>query len=146
MKNKVAILTTVILLLISSLLLFVYVQKPNQKSNITLSGTDLEGKHFQIREHNGTKPDRKSTISFLKGKAHVEICNNFSGGYDLSNNILRTEQMIGTQKGCINNNLMEIEDAFGPLLETGAEVTITDDGLTLANKESTFILEQIPAQ
>ncbi len=68
------------------------------------------------------------------------MCNNFFGQGELKNNVLSAKGMGMTRKFCADKTLNELDQKISQLLNSGAVVTLKDNGqfLVLSNDQTTL--------
>ena len=92
----------------------------------TLAGVD--GSEFTLEDRN-MYPD----IEFNEGfQITGRVCNRYRGPAELKDGRLYAENLASTMMLCINSELDELEQLFFAMLRAGADISLTDDGLTLS--------------
>ena len=73
------------------------------------------------------------TLKFSGGNLTGSVCNQFSGTYGISNNLLQTATLTGTEKACTDKVISEIEAALTKSLEGGVSVYLDTVKLQLTD-------------
>ncbi|MCL2878323.1 MAG: META domain-containing protein [Acidobacteria bacterium] len=91
-----------------------------------LAGVD--GREFTIEDRN-LRPD----IEFNEGfQITGRVCNRYRGPAELKDGRLYAENLASTMMMCINSELNELEQLFFAMLRAGADISLTDGGMTLS--------------
>jgi len=91
----------------------------------------MNGKPLQLQQ------DAPSEISFgenlvITGKA----CNRFRGEGRLAGNVLMVPNAIATRMFCAEEDLNKLESILFAMFNTGATITIVDNGLVLSDSDN----------
>ncbi len=102
----------------------------------------LDGKTFRLTSFNGAAvpagaaTDSKPSVAFNGNQINAKFCNGMGGTYALTNNVMKAS-MIGTMMYCTTPvGLMDYEQQFGSMLNTGATVSLSGNTLTFAGTDS----------
>jgi len=88
----------------------------------------VDDKELIIEDQN-QRPD----IEFNEGfQISGHICNRYRGPAELKDGKLYAEKLASTMMLCINSELDELERLFFDTLRAGADISLTDDGMTLS--------------
>jgi len=88
----------------------------------------VDGKEVAIEDRN-IRPD----IEFNEGfEIAGRVCNRYRGSAELKDGVLFAENLAATQMLCINSELDELEQLLYAMLRAGADISLTDDGMTLS--------------
>lgn len=107
------------------------------------SASSLNGWIFKMTYYNGSAVpvDSRYTISFEKGILSAKFCNSMSGNFVLDGSLLKVSNLVGTAMGCSTpTNLMEIESAFGSMLNFGATLYQSGNKLILSSSKGTVMV------
>ena len=92
----------------------------------TLSRVD--GKELTVEDRN-LNPD----IEFNEGfQITGHVCNRYSGPAELKDGRLYAGNLASTRMLCINPELNELEQLFFAMLRAGADISLTDESMTLS--------------
>ena len=103
----------------------------------------LDGKTFRLTSFNGKAVTavtgdngQNSTVAFKGNQINAKFCNGMGGTYALTNTVMKAS-MIGTMMYCTTPvGLMDYEQQFGAMLNTGATVSLSGNTLTFAGADS----------
>jgi heat shock protein HslJ len=117
--------------------------KPQASVNVTVkpatkipSNISLSGSIFRLTSYNGVSIplEAKYTVYFENGSLSAKFCNSLSGEYVLDGTSIKVANLISTKMYCSTpSNLMEIESAFGSMLNFGAKLVQNGNTLTLSD-------------
>jgi len=115
------------------------------ESSSQISAPDLSGKVFRAAYFNGAEvpSDANYTLSFNSGTIVAQICNMISGNFTINGGFI-SGSLITTEKLCTSpSGIMQVEDAFNSMMESGANLDFSNDTLTLSgNGQSIVFIQQ----
>ena len=129
------------LLIMTTMALAGCAQPSEQKS---LSAQDLENHRFVLQSVNGTPFVAKEganvpELSFGdKLQLSGAMCNRFFGQATLSGDQLKAEGMAMTRMMCAEPQLNDLDNQFGQMLTSGAQISLNGQQLTLKNDQHTL--------
>jgi len=129
------------LLVLTTLALAGCAQTAEQKS---LSAQDLENHRFVLQSVNGTPFVAKEganvpELSFGdKLQLSGAMCNRFFGQATLNGDQLKAEGMAMTRMMCAEPQLNDLDNQFGQMLTSGAQISLNGQQLTLKNDQHTL--------
>lgn len=103
---------------------------------------ELDGSTFRMTSYNGkaVSEDSKYTINFEDWTLNAKFCNSLSSQFLLDGNSIKAQNLVGTKSFCaFPENLMEIEQSFISILNTGAQIYKTGDTIVLSHPAGTVM-------
>ncbi|MEK7552070.1 MAG: META domain-containing protein [Patescibacteria group bacterium] len=129
----------------SGIMVFARKYRPLQPAPNDPNTVKLDDSTFRLTSFNDVKlPASQSySLTFKDGEITTRFCNAVSGPYTIKSDVMQAE-LISTDMACSEPaNIMEIEYAFGSILQNGAKFSLNGSTLTLIgndNQELVFIV------
>lgn len=129
------------LLILTTMALAGCAQPSAQKS---LSAQDLENHRFVLQSVNGTpfvasESGKAPELSFgEKMQISGAMCNRFFGQATLSGDQLKAENLAMTRMMCGEQQLNELDNQLGQMLQAGAQISLNGQQLTLKSDQHTL--------
>jgi putative lipoprotein len=114
------------------------------ESSSQISVPDLAGKVFRAAYFNGSEvpSDADYTLSFNSGSIVAQICNMMSGNFTINGGVI-SGSLITTEKLCTSpSGIMQVEDAFKSMMDSGANLDFSNDALTLSGQGASIVFIQ----
>lgn len=112
-------------------------------NNVSVKAEQLAGHRYVLDAVNGlaVEPgEHPAEISFDKEmKISGNMCNRFTGQGKLSEGKLTVKNMAMTRMLCVDAQRNELDNTLSSVLNTGAQVDLTGNQLTLNTAEKTLI-------
>ncbi len=102
----------------------------------------LDGKNYRLVSFNGVSvPQNENyTLSFGQGTISAKFCNNMSGSYIVSGVTIKASPLISTLMYCASpSGLMNMETAFGTMLDSGATFVAAGNTLMISAGTNTMM-------
>lgn len=105
----------------------------------------IDGLAFRLLSFNGVdvSATENYTLSFTDTALSARFCNGLGGEYEIKNNTIIAESLVGTLMYCETGNVMEMENSFGTMLRDGAEFNLTNNTLTFTGKSGTKMVFEL---
>lgn len=103
----------------------------------------LNGSIFKLTSYNGTPvvAGSKYTLSFEGGSLNAKFCNSMGGTFVLDGSLIKATNLSSTMMYCSTpSNLMEIESAFGTMLNFGAMIYQSGNTLILSSSKGAVMV------
>ena len=137
------------LVMLTTLALASCAQTSGQKM---LSAQDLENHRFELQSVNGTpfvakEAGKRPELSFgEKMQISGAMCNRFFGQATLQGDQLKAEGLAMTRMMCNEPQLNALDNQFGQMLSSGAQVSLNGQQLTLKSDQHTLIYRLASSQ
>lgn len=103
--------------------------------------TALDGSSYVLTAYNDDEIDNgQYTLTFTDGQLNARLCNSMSGTYTYTGGLLNSMPASTLMYCETPAGLMDIESAFGQLLQYGARVSIEGNILTLTGTDGTVMV------
>jgi heat shock protein HslJ len=98
---------------------------------------ELEGTRWQLETLNGAPVVSGTTITLqfdADGRAGGNAgCNSYGGEYTLEGNSIAFDEIVRTLMACLNDGIMEQEDAYLQALDNAQMVSLGGDRMTISH-------------